>query len=93
MRKSFADAYCCLTFAASKMVGKERVLAEKKAAIAGANLTPLELSTAKRRIERHLRTVKPSAERRILKIEAMWARMGKNCKKKPTVRKAGFLFR
>jgi TPR repeat protein len=93
VRKSFADAYHCLTFAASKMEGKERVIAEKKAAIAGANLTPLELSTAKRRIKRHLRTVKQSAGRRILKIEAMRAKMGKNYKKKPTVRKAVFRFR
>jgi hypothetical protein len=69
------------------------VIAEKKAAIAGANLTPLELSTAKRRIKRHLRTVKQSAGRRILKIEAMRAKMGKNYKKKPTVRKAVFRFR
>jgi TPR repeat protein len=93
VRKSFADAYYCLTFAASKMGGKERVIAEKKAAIAGANLKPLELFTAMRRIKRHLRTVNQSAERRILKIEAMRAKMGKNYKKKPTVRKVVFLFR
>jgi TPR repeat protein len=88
VRKSFADAYYCLTFAA-----QERVIAEKKAAIAGANLTPAELSQAKRRVKRHLLVVEQRAERRILKLRELKAKMGKNYKRKPTVRKAVFLFR
>ena len=68
VRKSFADAYYHLTLAALGMEEQERVIAEKKAGMAGANLTPAELSKAKRRISRHLQA-KRFAEQRILELQ------------------------
>jgi TPR repeat protein len=91
VRQSFADAYYHLTLAAQKMDEKERV-AEKKAARAGAKLTPAELSKARRRVKRHLLAKQIQEEKRILKLQKSQAKTGK---KRVPVRpsKAGSLFR
>jgi TPR repeat protein len=92
VRRSFADAYYHLTLAALEMEEEERVIAEKKAAMAGANLTPAELSKASRRVKRHLLAKQLKEEQRILKLQKSRTKMGKKRPKQSTL-KAVNLFR